>query len=73
MSWLSSWVSNDLGIVLNTRLSANKARMMLFYLKRSFVALAPSTYLPLYKAFYARIFNMQYKHPPPFCPGIARR
>ncbi len=46
-----------MGIVLNTRLSAednvvsadNKARGMLFYLKRSFAALTPSIFLPLYK------------------------
>ncbi len=48
-----------LGIVLNTRLSAednvnsaaNKARGMLFYLKRSFAALTPCIFLPLYKTF----------------------
>ncbi len=51
--------TKDLGIVLNTRLSAegnvvsaaNKARGMLFYLKRSFAALTPSIFLPLYKTF----------------------
>ncbi len=49
-----------LGIVLNTRLSAednvvtaaNKARRMLFYLKRPFVALTPSIYLKLGNFFY---------------------
>ncbi len=48
-----------LGIVLNTRLSAqdnvvsgaNKARRMLFYLRRSFTILAPSIFILLYKAF----------------------
>ncbi len=47
--------TKDLGIVLNTRLSAednvvsaaNKARRMLFYLKRSFVAITPGIFLPL--------------------------
>ncbi len=51
--------TKDLGIVLNTRLSAednivsaaNKACRMLFYLKRSFVALIPKLFLPLYKTF----------------------
>ncbi len=49
--------TKDLGIALNTRLSAednvvsaaNKARRMLFYLKRSFAALTPSIFRPLYK------------------------
>ncbi len=48
-----------MGIVLDTRLStednvvsaANKARRMLFYLKRSFAALTPNIFLPLYKTF----------------------
>ncbi len=51
--------TKDLGIVLKTRLSAednivsaaNKARRMLFYLKRSVATLTPSIFLPLYKAF----------------------
>ncbi len=51
--------TKDLGIVLNTRLSAednvvnavNKARRNPFYLKRSFAALTPSICLPLYKRF----------------------
>ncbi len=51
--------TKDLGIVLNTRLSAednvvsaaNKASWMLFYLKRSFATLTPSIFLPLYKTF----------------------
>ncbi len=46
-----------MGIVLNARLStednvvsaANKARRMLYYLKRSFVALTPNIFLSLYK------------------------
>ncbi len=49
----------DLGLPLNTGFSASdsvaratkKARGMLFYLKRSFAALTPSIFLPLYKAF----------------------
>ncbi len=49
----------DLEILLNTNFSADdnvaratkKARGMLFYLKRSFAALTPSIFLPLYKAF----------------------
>ncbi len=49
--------TKDLGIILNTRLSAednvvssaNKALGMLFYLKRSFAALTLSIFLPLYK------------------------
>ncbi len=45
--------TKDLGTVLNTMLSvvsaANKARRMLFYLKRSSAALTPSIFLPLYK------------------------
>ncbi len=52
-------ITKDLGIVLNTRLSAednvvsaaNKVRRMLFYLKRSFAALTPSIFLPLCKTF----------------------
>ncbi len=51
--------TKDLGIVLNTRLSAednvvsaaNYERRMLFYLKRSFAALTPSIFLSLYKTF----------------------
>ncbi len=51
--------TKDQGIVLNTRLSAkdnvvsaaNKARRVLFYLKRSFMALTPNIFLPLYKTF----------------------
>ncbi len=51
--------TKGLGIVLNTRLSAednvvraaNKACRSLFYLKRSFAALTPSIFLPLYKTF----------------------
>ncbi len=49
----------DLGLLLNTGFSADdnvaratkKARGMLFYLKRSFAALTPNIFLPLYKAF----------------------
>ncbi len=49
--------TKDLGIVLNTRLSAednivnaaNEIRGMLIYLKLSFAALTPSIFLPLYK------------------------
>ncbi len=49
----------DLGLLLNTDFSADdnvaratkKARGMLFYLTRSFAALTPSIFLPLYKAF----------------------
>ncbi len=44
----------DLGLLLNTGFSTRatkKARGMLFYLKRSFAALTPSIFLPLYKAF----------------------
>ncbi len=52
-------ITKDLGIVLNTRPSAedsvvgaaNKARRMPFYLNRSFMALAPCIFLPLYKTF----------------------
>ncbi len=63
----------DLGFLLNTGFSADdnvaratkKARGMFFYyLKRSFAALTPSIFLP---------FSLQYKNPPPFSPGIARR
>ncbi len=51
--------TKDLGIVLNTRLSAedyvvstaNKTRRMLLYLRRSFTALTPHIFLPLYKTF----------------------
>ncbi len=51
--------TKDLGIVLTTTLSAednvvnaaNKARGMLFYLKRSFAVLTPSIFLPLHKTF----------------------
>ncbi len=51
--------TKDLVIVLNTRFSAeynvvsvaNKARRMPFYMKRSFAALTPSIFLPLYKTF----------------------
>ncbi len=51
--------TKDLWIVLNTRLSvednfvsaANKARRVLFYLKRSFAARTPSIFLLLYKTF----------------------
>ncbi len=44
--------TKDLGIVLNTRLSAeDKARRMLFYMKRSFAALTLSNFLPLFKTF----------------------
>ncbi len=51
--------TKDMGIVLNTRLSAednvvsaaNKARRMLLYLNRSFAALTPNIFLPLYKMF----------------------
>ncbi len=49
----------DLGLLLNTGFSATdnvvratkKARGMVFHLKRSFAALAPSMFLPLCKAF----------------------
>ncbi len=49
----------DLGLLLNTGFSADdnvaratkKARGMLSYLKRSFAALPPSIFIPLYKAF----------------------
>ncbi len=49
----------DLGLLLNTGFSADdnvdcttkKARGMLFYPKRSFAALTPNIFLPLYKAF----------------------
>ncbi len=65
--------TKDLGIALNSRLSAednvvsaaNKARRMLFYLKRSFAALTPSIFLPLYKTFirpYLK-FSIQATHP----------
>ncbi len=51
--------TKDLRMVLNTRLSvednvvsaANKARRMLFYLKRSFAALTPSIFRPLCNMF----------------------
>ncbi len=51
--------TKDLGIFLNTRLiaednvvsAANKARRMLFCLKRSFAALNPNIFLPLNKTF----------------------
>ncbi len=51
--------TKDLGIVLNTRCSAEgnvvsaatKARRMLLYLKLPFAALTPSIFLPLHKTF----------------------
>ncbi len=63
--------TKGLGIVLNTRLStennvvsaANKARRMLFYLKRSFATLTPSIFLPLYNFSSGHIFIMLFKHP----------
>ncbi len=48
--------TKDQGIVLNTRLSAkdnaiSAANKALFYLKRSFAALTPNIFLPMYKTF----------------------
>ncbi len=58
--------TKDLGIILNTRLRAeddvasavSKTRRIQFNLKRSFVTLTPSIFLPLYKMFIRLI-----KHP----------
>ncbi len=65
--------TKELGIVLNTRLSAedsvvsaaNKTRRMMFYLKQSFAALTPSIFLPLYKIFIRSHFEyaIQATHP----------
>ncbi len=71
----------DLGLLLNAGFSADdsvaratkKARGMLFYLKRSFAALTPYISSRCAKRLFARILNMQFKHPPPFSPGSARR
>ncbi len=62
-----------MGIVLNTRLSAkdnvfsaaNKTRRILFYLKRSFAALTPNIFLPVYKTFIRTHleYSIQATHP----------
>ncbi len=74
--------TKDLGIVLNTRLSAednvvsaaNKARRMLFYLKRSFAALTPSIFPLLYKILIRSHvkYAIQATHPIPPCRGIGK-
>ncbi len=65
----------DLGIVLNTSLSAednvvsptNKTRWMLFYLKRSFAALTPNIFSPCTKRLSSHTLNMLFKQPiPPY-------
>ncbi len=77
--FLSSTTKN-LEIILNTRLRAeddvvsvvNKAHRALFYLKRSFAALNPSIFLPLYKFLSGHILNMIFKYPIPSYPATQR-
>ncbi len=65
--------TKDLGIILNPRFSAeyyvfsvaNKARRMLFYMKRSFAALTPSVFSSLTQFLSGHTLNMLFKHPIP--------
>ncbi len=72
----------DLGLLLNSGFSADeyvalatkKARGMLFYLKRSFAALTPCIFLPLYKAFIRPHLEYAIQASSPILsPGTARR
>ncbi len=73
--------TKDLGIVLNTRLSsednvvsaANKARGMLFYLKRAFAALTPVFFSPCTKPLSDHTWNMLSRQPIPSYAATQKR